>query len=125
LPTTSASSYCLGISVRRQFKTASVVSYMAFHMTLLVLGVLAMSLGSFLKVRLYVLLGLAGVATDLASILYKVLMHMDRSSRMTLVGTQVLLLGALLIGGAVVYKTHQEKLNETMELWRRRLTSWE
>ncbi|MBI3552496.1 MAG: hypothetical protein HY077_08250 [Elusimicrobia bacterium] len=98
---------------------------MAFHMTLLMLGVLSMSLGSFLKVRLYVLLGLAGVGTDLASILYKVLMHMDRSSRMTLIGTQVLILGALLIGGAVVYKTHQEKLNETLDLWRQRLTSWE
>jgi hypothetical protein len=98
---------------------------LAFHLTLLVLGVLAMSLGSFLKVRLYVLLGFAGVLTDLASILYKVLIHMDRSSRMTLIGTQVLILGALLIGGAVVYKTHQEQFNEKVDFWRRRLTSWE
>ncbi|MBI5209699.1 MAG: hypothetical protein HY927_07005 [Elusimicrobia bacterium] len=98
---------------------------LAFHMTMLALSVFAMALGSFLRVRLYVLLGLAGLLTDLASILYKVVLHLDRGARITLIGSQVLLFGALLIGGAIVYKTHQDKLNETFERWRGRWVTWE
>lgn len=98
---------------------------MAFHLTLLLIGILAMSVGGFLRVRLYILLGFAGVLTDLGAILYKALLHMDRTSRMTLIGTQVLVLGAALIFGAVAYKTHQDKLNEALDSWRRRLTAWE
>jgi hypothetical protein len=98
---------------------------LAFHMTLLVLAVLVMAVGSFTRVRVYVLLGFGGLLTDLGAILYKVLLHMDRSARMTLIGGQVLVFGALLIGGAIVYKIHQEKLRETLGLWRARLSSWE
>ena len=98
---------------------------LAFHMTLLVLAVLVMAVGSFTRVRVYVLLGFGGLLTDLGAILYKVLLHMDRSARMTLIGGQVLVFGALLIGGAIVYKTHQEKLRETLDHWRMRLSSWE
>ncbi|MCX5789598.1 MAG: hypothetical protein NTX64_14000 [Elusimicrobia bacterium] len=96
-----------------------------FHMTMLGVAVFAMAAGSFLRVRLYVVLGLAGLATDLAALLYKVLVGLDRSARMTIVGSQVLVFGALLIGGAVVYKTNQEKIDERIALLRERLGSWE
>ncbi|MEQ1917557.1 MAG: hypothetical protein ABL955_00030 [Elusimicrobiota bacterium] len=96
-----------------------------FHMTLLVVAVLAMAAGSLFRTRVYVLLGFAGLLTDLAALLYKLLIHMDRSSRMTLIGTQVLVFGTVLIVGAIYYKTNQDKLNEMFERWRGRLTTWE
>lgn len=97
----------------------------AFHLTMLLVGVAAMGAGSFFRVRLYVLLGLAGVGTDLAALMYKVLVHMERGARMTLIGSQVLALGALLICGAVVYKTNEEQVQATLSRWRGRLSSWE
>ena len=96
-----------------------------FHMTMLVVAILAMAAGSLFRIRVYVLLGFAGMGTDLAALVYKVLVHMECSSRMTLIGTQVLVLGTLLIGGAIVYKTNQEKIGELLERWRGRLSSWE
>jgi hypothetical protein len=96
-----------------------------FHMTMLVLAVLAMAVGSLFRTRVYVLLGFAGLLTDLAALLYKLLVHMDRSSRMTLIGTQVLVFGTVLIVGAIYYKTNQEKLNAMFERWRGHLTTWE
>jgi hypothetical protein len=96
-----------------------------FHMTMLVVAVLAMAVGSLFRTRVYVLLGFAGLLTDLAALLYKLLVHMDRSSRMTLIGTQVLVFGTVLIVGAIYYKTNQEKLNSMFERWRGHLTTWE
>ncbi len=96
-----------------------------FHMTMLVLAVLAMAVGSLFRTRVYVLLGFAGLLTDLAALLYKLLVHMDRSSRMTVIGTQVLVFGTVLIVGAIYYKTNQEKLNAMFEGWRGHLTTWE
>jgi hypothetical protein len=96
-----------------------------FHMTMLAVAVLAMAAGSLFRTRVYVLLGFAGLLTDLAALVYKLLVHMDRSSRMTLIGTQVLVFGTVLIGGAIYYKTNQEKFNAMFERWRGRLTAWE
>ncbi|MBI4348264.1 MAG: hypothetical protein HY553_15590, partial [Elusimicrobia bacterium] len=98
---------------------------LAFHTTMLVVSVASMTAGSLLQVRLYVLLGFAGLGTDLAALVYKVLLHMDRSARMTLIGGQVLVFGALLIGGAVVYKTHQAEIDAWIERARQRLAAWE
>jgi hypothetical protein len=97
----------------------------AFNLTLVILCLLAMGLGSFLRVRLYLTLGLAGLTVDLASILYKVLVHMERSARMTVVGSLVLLIGAILIFGAIYYKTNQAKLDAWVDRWRKRLGEWE
>jgi hypothetical protein len=98
---------------------------LAFNVTLLFLCLAAMALGSAIRVRLYVVLGFAGVAVDLASIVVKVLIHMDRGERMTSVGILVLLLGAALVGGAVYYKTHRDELDEMTAGWRARLENWD
>jgi hypothetical protein len=97
----------------------------AFNVTLLLLCLAAMGLGSLLRIRLYLVLGATGVAVDLASIVFKVLVHMDRGPRMTAVGMLVLLLGAALVGGAIYYKTHRETFDAAMESWRRHLAEWE
>jgi len=44
---------------------------------------------------------------------------------MTLIGTQVLVFGTVLIVGAIYYKTNQDKLNAMFERWRGHLTTWE
>jgi len=98
---------------------------LAFNVTLLLLCLAAMALGSAMRVRLYVVLGFAGVAVDLASIVVKVLIHMDRGERMTSVGVLVLLLGAALVGGAVYYKTHRDEIDAMTEGWRARLEGWD
>lgn len=98
---------------------------LAFHMCMLALTVSSMAVGSLLKIRLYVLLGFVGLLTDLAALVYKVLVTLDRSARMTIIGGQVLAFGTLLIVGAVLYKTHQEKINELVDRWRGELRSWE
>jgi len=98
---------------------------LAFNVTLLFLCLASMALGSAMRVRLYVVLGFAGVAVDLASIVVKVLIHMDRGERMTSVGVLVLLLGAALVGGAVYYKTHRDEIDEMTDGWRARLQGWD
>jgi hypothetical protein len=98
---------------------------MAYNLTLLLLCLGAMALGSWLRIRLYLVLGLTGVLVDLASIVVKALVHLDRGERMTSVGLMVLVVGAALVGGAVYYKTHREELDTRVEGWRGRLGDWE
>jgi len=98
---------------------------LAFNVTLLLLCLAAMALGSATRVRAYIVLGFAGVTVDLVSIVVKVLTHMDRGERMTSVGVLVLLLGAALVGGAVYYKTHRDELDRIAEAWRARLAAWD
>jgi len=97
----------------------------AFNLTLVILCLLSMGLGSFLRIRLYLVLGFAGLMVDLGSIVYKMLARMDRSAQMTIVGSLVLVIGALLVFGAIYFKTHQEALTARFDGWRRRLGEWE
>jgi hypothetical protein len=97
----------------------------AFNLTLLILCLLAMGLGGFLRIRMYVVMGFAGVLVNLASIIYRSFSGMDRSARMTVVGILVLLLGAGLVAGAIYYKTHRDALNKRLDDWRRRFGEWE
>src|SRR5208283_6071721 len=78
-----------------------------FNLTMILLGLLAMVLGTLLRIRLYLALGFAGLTVDLVSLLYKVLVSMERSARMTVVGSLVLLIGALVVFGAIYYKTNK------------------
>jgi len=55
---------------------------------------------------------------DLVSILYKVLLHMERSSRMTTIGILVLGIGAILVFGAIYYKTNKANFDAWIESWR-------
>ena len=96
-----------------------------FNLTLLILCLLAMGLGGFLRIRMYVVIGFAGVLVNLGSIIYRSFSGMDRAARMTLVGILVLLLGAALVAGAIYYKTHREALNKRLDGWRRRFGEWE
>jgi hypothetical protein len=98
---------------------------LVFHLTMLLLGLLSMGLGAWFQVRVYLLLGFTGVVVDLASILFRVLVQMDRVARMAWIGGQVLALGAALVFGAIYYKTHQEEVSERLSRWRERLGGWE
>jgi hypothetical protein len=98
---------------------------LAFNLTLLALCLSAMALGSLLRIRLYLVLGLAGVLVDLASIAVKVLQGLDRGERMTSVGLVVLLVGGSLVSGAIYYKTHRAEIEAWLDEGRRRFGAWE
>jgi hypothetical protein len=97
----------------------------AFNATLLVLCLMAMGLGGFLRIRMYLSLGFAGVLVSLASIVYRTLVGLERSPRMAMIGALVLVVGAGLVIGALYYKTHRAALNARLDAWRRRFGEWE
>jgi hypothetical protein len=96
-----------------------------FNLTMILLCLLAMGLGSVLRIRLYLALGFAGLMVDLVSLLYKVLVLMERCARMTVVGSLVLLIGALLVFGAIYYKTSKPRIDAVLSRWRLRLAQWQ
>jgi hypothetical protein len=96
-----------------------------FNLTMIVLCLLAMGLGSLLQIRLYLALGFTGLMVDLISILYKVLVQMERSARMTIIGSFVLVIGAVLVFGAIYYKTKKAVVDGWIGRWRERLKGWE
>jgi predicted membrane channel-forming protein YqfA (hemolysin III family) len=92
---------------------------------MLLLCLAAMGLGSFLRIRLYLALGFAGLMVDLVSLLYKGLVVMERSARMTVVGSLVLVIGAGVVFGAIYYKTNKTAIDAWNDRWRRKLALWE
>lgn len=97
----------------------------AFNLIMIGLCLVAMLMGSFFRIRLYLSVGMAGLLIDLASIVFKVMVNMERTSRMTAIGSLVLLIGAGLVFGAIYYKTHREMLNLRLNNLRERLGAWE
>ena len=96
-----------------------------FHVTMLVLCLACMGLGSLLRVRLYLYLGFTGLVVNLGSITYKVLGSMERGSRMTTIGSLVLVGGIAILAAAIYYKTHRGAMNEVIRRMRGRLAAWE
>jgi len=96
-----------------------------FNLTLIVLGLAAMICGSILRVRLYLLLGATGILVDLASLFYKIVVRMDRTYRMTLIGLLLLVLGIAVVGGAVYFKSNRKKVEAWLTRLRERLGIWE
>ena len=90
-----------------------------------ILGLLAMILGSIFKIRLYMLLGFTGLVVDVAVIFCKLVMQMQRNTRMTIVGSLVLIGGVAIVAGAIFYKTHREKILEHIENIRQKLQNWD
>jgi hypothetical protein len=97
----------------------------AFNLSLILLCLAAMGLGSFFRIRLYLVLGFSMLVLDLVTIVGKVLTQMQRSTQMTAVGSVVLLIGVGLVFGAIYYKTHQVALNATADRWREKFGGWE
>jgi hypothetical protein len=96
-----------------------------FNMTMIILCLISMAFGSVLRIRLYLAMGFAGLMVDLISILYKVLVHMERSARMTVIGSLVLGIGAALVFGAIYYKTNKDSLDAWLDEWRGKLAQWQ
>jgi hypothetical protein len=90
---------------------------------LLCLG--AMALGGFLRIRLYAALGFGALTLDLVVIFVKAVALLERTARMTIVGSSVLALGAMLVFGAIYYKTHRAEIGARLDRWRLRFTGWE
>lgn len=97
----------------------------AFNLTVIAVCLAAMALGSFFHIRLYLVLGFAGLMVDVCSILFKVLRGMERGSRMMIVGSMVLLVGVGLVFGAIYYKTHRDRINRQLDRLRTKVGDWE
>ncbi|MBI4230680.1 MAG: hypothetical protein HY608_07575 [Planctomycetes bacterium] len=96
-----------------------------FHLTFLALGLLAIGMGGLLHVRLYAVLGTSGVLLDLASLVWRALAGLDAPARMTALGFLILATGAVLVGGAVYYKSHREEILRRLGMIRARFSAWE
>jgi hypothetical protein len=97
----------------------------ANHLVLIVLCLALMGLGGLLRIRLYLALGFGALMADLLALFVKMVAHMERSVKMTLVGSMVLAMGAALVFGAIWVKTHQKELAAGLERWRLRFSGWE
>jgi hypothetical protein len=97
----------------------------AFNLTLIVLCLMSMGLGSFLRVRMYLVLGFAALLVDVASIVFKVIRAADQTAQRAAIGALLLVIGIALIAGAIYYKTHRDQINEVIDRWRKRLGAWE
>jgi len=95
------------------------------NVVLLALCLASMALGGFLRIRLYVALGFGALMIDLLALFVKAVGHMERSLRMTMVGSLVLVVGAALVFGAIYYKTHKAEIGERLDRWRLRFAGWE
>ena len=98
---------------------------LAFLGVFSLLCLMSMGLGSFLRVRIYLLLGFCGLVVAIGVIFYRVSNTMERGPRMTVIGSIILLVGAALVFGAIYYKTHREQLISRYQTWRERLSGWE
>jgi hypothetical protein len=95
------------------------------HLVVMGLSMAAMALGGLLHIRLYAALGFGALMTDLAVIFVKAVASMERTARMTIVGSSVLAVGAGLVFGAIYYKTHKTEIAARMAKWRLRFSGWE
>ena len=98
---------------------------LAFNLTLIVLCLLSMGLGSFLRIRLYLVLGFAAILVDVVSIVIKVVRVADQTAQRATIGALLLVIGMGLVGGAIYYKTRREQVDDVIDRWRKKLGAWE
>ncbi|HLY11953.1 MAG TPA: hypothetical protein VKW04_21815, partial [Planctomycetota bacterium] len=95
------------------------------NLAVIVLCLGAMGLGGFLHIRLYAALGFGALMLDLVVIFVKAVALLERTARMTIVGSSVLAVGSTLVFGAIYYKTHRQEIQERLDRWRLRFSGWE
>ncbi|WDE97350.1 hypothetical protein PQO03_05215 [Lentisphaera profundi] len=98
---------------------------LGFNLTVIILSLLAMAFGSLYKIRLYVILGFLGLFIDLCSIFTRMLISLEKGTRMAILGSCILIIGSLLVFANLYYKTHQETIKNILDKWRSKLKSWE
>ena len=98
---------------------------LAFHGLMLLLCLIAMAVGGLLRIRVYLILGFAGMMVDLLTLVARALIHLDRGPRMMALGALVLTAGVGLVASAVYYKTHRDRIFAWLESWRPRFARWE
>ena len=97
----------------------------AFNLTLIILSLVSMGLGSFLRIRLYLVLGFATVLVDVVSIVIKVVRAADQTAQRATIGALLLVIGIGLVGGAIYYKTRRDQVDNVIDSWRKKLGAWE
>ena len=98
---------------------------MAFDLTLISRSLVSMGLGSFLRIRLYLVLGFATVLVDVVSIVIKVVRAAEQTAQRATIGALLLVIGIGLVGGAIYYKTRRDQVDNVIDHWRKKLGAWE
>jgi hypothetical protein len=96
-----------------------------FHVTMLGICLASMIAGSFFRIRIYAACGAAGALVDAITLLYKVMIDLERSQQMTAVGLLVLIIGVGLVAGSAWYKAQKAMVDSKLDDWRAKLASWE
>jgi len=96
-----------------------------FQVELLALLIALTVFGALLRVRLYVLMGVLGVAVDLLAIVVGEVTSLERGARMTILGALVLVGGVALVAGAAYYKANEAQVRARLEALRARFLGWE
>jgi len=98
---------------------------LAFNLALIVLCLVSMGLGSFLRIRMYLFLGFAALLVDVATIIFKVVRVADQTTQRAAIGALLLVIGIGLVGGTMYYKTRRDQINAVLDRWRGKLGDWE
>ena len=96
-----------------------------YILTLGILSIVVMLLGSFLRIKLYLAIGFCGLIVDVCVVFCKLIIKMQRSSQMTIIGSLVLVGGIAIVTGAILYKTHREKFIQFLNKMREKFNCWE
>ncbi len=88
---------------------------------------LAMGLGSMLRVRVYLFIGFGGFLATMSIAMCRAfaMYAVERSVKMTIIGSSVLICGAMIVVGAVLVRTHKARIEAALERARGILGSWE
>jgi hypothetical protein len=97
---------------------------LAFNLALLLLCLGTIALGTWLRLAVYVLLGLSVLLLDLASLTVRALARLDSQARMIWVGVAVFLLGALIVAAAVYRKARREEIDAWLAHRRSGFGTW-
>jgi len=98
---------------------------LAFNLTLIVLCLVSMGLGSFLRIRMYLFLGFAALLVDIATIMFRVVRVADQTTQRAAIGALLLVIGIGLVVGTMYYKTRRDQINAILDRWRGKLGGWE
>ncbi|MFC1745226.1 hypothetical protein ACFL35_14620 [Candidatus Riflebacteria bacterium] len=96
-----------------------------FNLTLIFISLFIMATGALFRISIFIPLGFAGLLADIFSLGYKLLGQMERTTRMSTIGSLLLLLGIALVFGAIYFKTHRENIKAKLVEWHRILEAWE
>lgn len=95
---------------------------------ILVFGLLALAVmisGTIFRIRIYMAFGCCGLIVAVAVAFCKLVLSMQRSTQMTIIGSLILLSGVSIVAGAIFYKTNKGEIMRFLNVQRCKFRKWE